>query len=481
MYFRAIPLLAVLAAAASSLVGCASTPVPPLPAASPADAPARWQAPLPGSAEPAEMRAWWGRFGDPLLVELIDAAQAVSPTIASAASRIAQARATRVGAGAALLPSLDANANEVRGKQDFISGLATSSAFGLQASWELDLFGGQRAARDAAQARAEGAGMAWHDARIAVAATVASSYTDLRACEAQVEQRAIDAHSRAETARLTGLSYQAGFEAPASAALARASAAQGNSLVIQQRQQCDLIVKSLVALAGIDEPTLRSKLASGTARVPQPAEITFAAVPGQALAQRPDLIVAENDVIAAAADVSQAQAARLPRITLAGSMSASRVESSFGAGSGQLWAIGPLTITLPLFDGGTRRANLQAAQARYLEATALYRGKLRTAISEVEQALVTLNSATERGTDARTASEGYAMSFRAAEARYKGGLGSLFELEDARRSQLQAQTTLIDLQHERSGAWITLYRALGGGWNTNPADPARPLATAAAP
>ena len=421
MKSHARPLLALVAAAALS--ACASGPPP---TANPVELPAQWQAPLPHSGELTVMSQWWQQFNDPLLIQLISAAQAVSPSVASAASRIEQSRATRVAAGAALLPSLDANATAVRGRQDFISGLGTTASAGVQASWELDLFGGRRAARDAAQARADGAQSAWHDARVAVAAEVATSYTALRACEAQVEQTQIDAHSRSETARLTELSRQAGFEAPASAALARASAAQGNSLLTERRAQCDVLVKGLVALTGMAEPALRNELAAGAAKVPQPAQLVIASVPAQALAQRPDLLSAEREVVAAASEVSQAQAARLPRISLAGSLSAARFESSFGNDTGTLWSIGPVTVSLPLFDGGTRRANVDAAQARYIEAGALYRGKLRTAVREVEEALVALRSTADRSTD--------------------------------------AQVALIDLQRERSTAWITLYRALGGGW-----------------
>jgi len=120
---------------------------------------------------------------------------------------------------------------------------------------------------------------------------------------------------------------------------------------------------------------------------------------------------------------------------------------------------------LPLFDAGTRRANVSAAQARYDEAGALFRARLRSAVREVEEALVALQSTDDRSTDARIATEGYAASFRATEARYRGGLASLYELEDARRLALQAQIALIDLQRERSTAWISLYRALGGGWS----------------
>jgi outer membrane protein TolC len=120
---------------------------------------------------------------------------------------------------------------------------------------------------------------------------------------------------------------------------------------------------------------------------------------------------------------------------------------------------------LPLFDGGTRRANVDAARARYDEAVALYRGKLRGAVREVEEALVALQSTAARSDDAKIAAEGFEASYRATEARYQGGLASLFELEDARRTTVASRIALIELRRERTIAWIALYRALGGGWS----------------
>ncbi|MFP5446601.1 MAG: TolC family protein, partial [Betaproteobacteria bacterium] len=92
------------------------------------------------------------------------------------------------------------------------------------------------------------------------------------------------------------------------------------------------------------------------------------------------------------------------------------------------------------------------------------RAKVRQAVSEVEQALVRLQSTAERSTSARTAAAGYRTSFDATEARWRGGLASLVELEDARRTSLAAENALIALQHERQAAWVALYRAAGGGW-----------------
>ena len=441
------------------VAGCASTPPPPAPA-QPAT-PAAWQAPLPAAG--STLAGWWSRLDDPALVPLIEAAQAASPTLSQASARIAQARATRVAAGAGLLPQLGASASAQRAA-DPTQPTATSTSAALQASWELDFFGGVRAGRDAAQARVDAAQAQAQAARIGVAAETASSLVELRACEAQVEITRIDAASRAETARLTEVAERAGFRAPADAALARASAAQGRAQEADQRARCELIVKSLVELTALDEPTLRAKLAPASGRLPQGQPPAARALPAELLQQRPDLIAAAATVSAAAADVSQREAARWPQVTLSGSVGALRVSTGAGTLSGSTWSLGPLAVNLPLFDGGRRAADVEAARATYDDAVVQLQGTVRTAVREVEQALVRIDAADSRRADALAAVHGFEASLAAVEARWKGGLASLFELEDARRSAASARSSLIDLDRERIAAWIALYRALGGGW-----------------
>jgi multidrug efflux system outer membrane protein len=454
--------LALAATLVAALAACATGAPVPDPAQPPA--PPQWQAPLPHGGQLGDLQRWWQQFDDPLVAQLVDASQQASPSIAAARSRIVQARAARTISGAALLPTLDANAAANRGRFEAGTPVVTSASASLDAAWEIDVFGGNRAGTDAAQARLEGSEAAWHEARVSVAAETASTYVALRTCEAQLAQARFDAASRAETARLTDLAARAGFQAPASADLARASAAQGNAILTAQRAQCDQLVKALVELTAIDEPALRTRLAASTARVPGPAELAVPGVPAQVLAQRPDLYAAAREVAAASADTRQAEARRYPRIALAGSIGPQRIESGNVSVSDTVWRVGPVTVSLPLFDAGARRANVEAARARYDAATSAYAGSLRTAVREVESALVELQSTAARGEDARVAAEGFERSYRATESLYRGGLASLFDLEDSRRNAVVAQRALIDLQRERVAAWIALYRALGGGW-----------------
>jgi len=460
--------------------GCANLQSPP--ATVTLQAPPQWQMPLPHNGQLADLSQWWQRVGDPLLVQLIEAAQTVSPSVASAASRIAQARAAQVISGAALLPTLDASLSASRGVTQPGVPVATVVQGGLQAAWEIDLFGGNRASSSAAQARQDSAQALWHDARVSVAAEVANQYIGLRACEQQLALARQDATSRSETARLSALTTRAGFTAPAQDALARASAAEASNRVTQQVAQCDVLVKAMVALTALPEPDLRKnmeKQALALAERSPLATILIASIPAQALAQRPDVFSAERDVAAASFDVGASQAQRYPRLGLSGSVGAMSYSTGGVSNDFTTWSIGPLTLSLPLFDGGRRTANVDAAQARYDEAAALYRARVRLAVREVEEALVKLQSAAAQSDNTQVAAEGYRASFKAAQARYASGLGSLPELEDARRTALAADTALLALQRDRMLAWVALYRAAGGGWSPMaPTPPAPPTAGA---
>jgi NodT family efflux transporter outer membrane factor (OMF) lipoprotein len=419
---------------------------------------------LPHHADVTDLEHWWQQQNDPLLVELITAAQAVSPTVATAVSRIEQSRATRVAAQAALRPSLDATASSVRTNTQEPLPLGTTTQAALQATWEADLFGGNRATSAAALARLQGAQANWHDARVSVAAEVANRYYSLRTCNKLVIATQSDADSRAETSRLSDLSARAGFQAPATAALARASAADGAGRVVQQRALCELDVKALVALTAIDEPTIRKKITDSPEPDTSGTAIALASLPAQTLSQRPDVFIAEREVTAASAEVGNAQAQRYPRLSLSGSIGVASFRSEGVTTNLDTWSIGPVSLTLPIFDGGTRAANVDAATARYDEAVAAYRGTVRQAVREVEEALVNLQSITERSEHARVTVDGYAESFRGTESLYKNGLASLLDLEDIRRQRLAAELNAVSLERDRMAAWIALYRAAGGGW-----------------
>ena len=446
------------------LAGCA-VPAPPSATATIAS-PAQWQAPLPHQGRLADLGQWWQRFDDPLLITLITAAQQVSPTLASAAARIEQARSTQRLIGAGSRPQVEAAGSTSRGRQTTLIGapLAMLSQASLQASWETDLFGGIAASRDAAQARVQGAQAQWHEARVSVAAELANHYFGWRSCLALVALARSDSDSRHTSERMARLTAQAGLATPASAALARASAAEGAGRLTQQQAQCDTEVKAMVAMTALDEADLRQKLLSAPVGTAQAAPFSIAYIPAQALQQRPDLYQADRQVAAASAEVGSAQAERYPRLTLSGSIGQLNVRSGGASTDITTWSMGPLAISLPILDGGKSAANLAAANARYAEAVAVYQARARQAVREVEEALVNLDSINARRADVQAAAQSYLAVFEASDLRYKAGLASLAEREDARRSLLAAQTLHIGLQRDALNAWVALYRAVGGGW-----------------
>jgi NodT family efflux transporter outer membrane factor (OMF) lipoprotein len=481
---RRKPSCLLAGACALLLAGCATQD--PARHAPPAPVPTQWQAPvpvagttaaLPHGGSLAGLSQWWQLQNDPLLVELIMAGEAVNPDVSTARSNIEQARASRVASGAAMLPTLDAVASASRGRAAPINRaaappIATTLEAGLQTAWEIDLFGQYAASRDADQQRFEGSQATWHAARVSVAAEIATQYYSLRACEKLLEVSRADAASRAETARLADLSTKAGFQAPATAALARASAAEGHANAIQQRTLCDLDIKALVALTAIDEPALRQKLASTPVDLTRESPAPVISVPAEVLAQRPDIFNAAREVDAAHLEVGSARAQRFPRLSLSGSVFTTKSRTSASTQRFDTWTVGPLQLTVPLFDGGASEANVEAAKARYEDAATQYRASVRKAVREVEEALVNLQSTADRNEDALVAAQGYRASFTGTEARYKSGLASLVELEDARRTLLAAQSAVVTLQRDRRSAWVALYRALGGGWT--PAEPPVP-------
>lgn len=441
------------------LAGCAAGPGRQAP---PPSAPAAWHAPLPHGGSTTAMQQWWQQFDDPVLTRLIEQAEAGSPSLAQAWANIEKARATLTTAEAAGVPGLSGNGSLTRGRQQQSSQprTATTRSAGLDASWEIDLWGKVRRNTEAAQARVDARIDDWHDARVSLAAEVADTYVQYRACGLLAGAYERELASTMQTDKATAAAVRAGFSAPSDGMLARASVASTRSTLVLQRAQCELLVKSLVALTGHDEPALRLLLAQGAAQVPQPQSIEVHSVPAEVLRQRPDLAAVERELAATSAEVGAARADLYPSLSLSGSVSLSAVS---GASSVTTWSFGPV-LSIPLFDGGRRRAAVSSAQAGHASALANWRQRVRTVVREVEQALVNLDSTAQRASDAERAAGEYRRHFDSIEANWRAGNDSLLTLEEARRSALSAEVSLLTLQRDRVQYWIALYKALGGGW-----------------
>ncbi len=444
------------------LVACA-VPRPPVPADTPA--PAAWLAPvLPHQGDAQALTDWWARWQDPVLGAWIARAQQLSPGVAEARARVAQARAQRLAQDTLTGPQLMAVAQASRSVPPGAPpGTAPigSLAAGLQASWALDVWGDGRAAVSQASAQQAGAQAGWHAARVLVAAELAQNYFAWRTCQRLLQTVRDDLASREASAQAVAQGQGVGLVAPATAALARASVAQGQEALSRQAQQCDTQTKALVALTGLPESEIRAAVAvtPPEATPPWPA---MPAVPAAALRQRPDVWQAQWTLAAAADGVGIARAQLLPSLSLSGNW----LRHDVRAGTDfTTWSVGPLAISVPLVGREALRARADAAQQGFEAARMAYEATLRRAVSEVEQALVTQAALQERLRASAVAAEGLRQVLDATGQRLKAGLASLNELEDARRQWLGAQSALAGVRLEQLNTAVALYVALGGGFD----------------
>ncbi len=435
---------------------------------------------LPHSGNVNQLIDWWGQFNDVALNQLLKAVEADNPTLDIALANIKSARASTVSANAQGLPSITGSASATRSKSGTSSGIGSSSGIStstvgaLDASWEIDLFGGIKFAKQAAEARLEAKQSDWHTARVSLAAEVATNYVNYRACQLSVTAYQQAMTSKNETSRLTKILSDAGFSAPADAALAEASLRATESSLINQQAQCDNTVKALVALTNLGEPKVREILSTGdVAGLPQPAEFNVDTVPANLITQRPDLIADERNLAAASADTGVATANRYPSLSLMGSIGRSKISGSTFSSSGSTWSFGP-SISLPILDGGQLKSQVSIAEANYAVALATYKQDVRSAVKEVEQTLVNLDSAARREGTEKISTEQYRSYYNAAEINWRAGGISLITLEDARRQLINAELSHITQRRVRVQYWIALYKALGGGWQqdtvNNPAE-----------
>lgn len=430
-----------------------------------------WHATLPHGGSTSELVSWWSTFSDPSLTALIAAAQAESPGLESAAAEIDRARASLRSAQAALLPALDGAASLKRSgtSGDSSNELAASTVTSgsLDASWEIDLFGKARQKSKAAQLRIYERSADWHLARVSLAAEVADYYVQYRACQLLVQVDTSELASQRETVQAMEMAEASGLKSGGDLALARASAGGSASTLTAQRSECDVLVKSLARVTGGDEPRVRNLLKMGKSGIPMPKTLRLVAVPADALRQRPDVNALELEVAASFADVGAAKADLYPSLSLGGSV---EVSSSSLAGTALPWSFGP-ALAIPLFDGSSRRAAVQSAEAAYDAAVASYKSGVLDAIAEVETALVRIDSTRRRIKDATVAASNYRTYFDTVDSNWKAGGTSLLDREDARRSAQSAEVSLIEIRRDAVRYWIALYKALGGGWDANAASP----------
>ena len=440
----------------------------------------------PGSAsanaqEPSsDIATFWGGFTDPVLTRLLERALAANGDVRIAQSKLQEARAILGGTRATQLPEVGVSADAGRALQPgylypgTTNGQRTENSFsaGFVANWELDFFGRNRRATEGAAAQVDAVEAGVHAAQTVVAAELARNYLDLRGLQQRYDVASRSLANQKETLRLTD---------------ARLNAGRGTQLdVVRARSLLDSTEATLPALqTAIERDAFR--IATLTAQSPRTvlAELSVArplpslpvtdlsalpiGAPEQLLRRRPDLIAAERQLAAATANIGVATADLFPRVSLTGLIGfASNRVAQLGSTDSQQYSLGA-GLTWPLLDFGRVRSQIGATEARAEQALASYEQTVWIALEEAEGAFSQFTRSAQQAERLASAARNADEATRLARLRFDAGSVDLLIVLDAERQALAARDSLVQAQVSQAVSLVTVYRSLGGGWNSNAA------------
>ncbi|MGN6138149.1 MAG: AdeC/AdeK/OprM family multidrug efflux complex outer membrane factor [Ralstonia sp.] len=428
---------------------------------------------------------WVNQFNDPQLRALVDEAIKDNPNLQVAFARVRASRAMADVVRGNLYPSVGLDADMTRqrlSEYDMFEGTPlagrwfTESKIQLGVSYDLDFWGKNRSALEAALSDDKSMEAESQASRLMLSTTVARTYAKLAALYAQrdVAERAIV--QRKDLTNLAGQRVRAGLDTQVETTQARANVAAAQTELEQVDEQIALARNQLAALLGkgpdrglaITRPTL---LAQTTPKLPNNLTIDL-------IGRRPDLVAARWRVEAASKDIDVAKAQFLPDISLTAFLGlASIAPENLLLGASRQLGIGP-ALKLPIFQGGKLRANLRGKYANYDAAVASYNQTLTEALHDTADQITTLHSIDSQIAIQRTALSEAERAYSLARTRYSAGLGTQLVVLNAETTVLQQRKLATDLQARRLDAQMALIKALGGGYTTEDLPGAKPEATA---
>lgn len=406
---------------------------------------------------------WWQQLGDAQLTALIEEALAANPGLRGAQQAVAQARAVANQTRAGLLPGVSGSGSAQRSRQ----GNASSTNYfstALDASWEVDLFGKLQSGVAASEADLAASRAALEGARVSLSAEVALVYIDLRSAQQRLVIAENNLKSQQETLQITEWRRQAGLTTSLVVEQSRTQVQQTAAQIPQLRSSIAQSRHSLAVLTGKTPDALDQALAE-TRNLPQaPVQLTLR-FPVDTLRQRPDVWQAGEQVRAALARVDQAQAARYPSLKLSGSLGlgAATVGALTGGSAVAASILGGLSV--PVFDGGALRAQVEAQIAALEQSRSSYQATVLTALQEVEDALASVRGDAARLAELRIAAESAGNANTLAQQQYTSGLVDFQTVLETQRSLLSAQDSVVSTAASLLQDHVRLYKALGGGWS----------------
>jgi NodT family efflux transporter outer membrane factor (OMF) lipoprotein len=473
-----LPARLVLSVLLGIFTGCAVGPdyvAPEIPV------PPAWHAELRGGAtgrptDPQALASWWTTLDDPILTSLIDRAVQGNLDLKKAQARVREARARRGINLADLFPTLDAtgSATYSRGSGNIRTAQGSSAitaldsyAIGLDASWELDVFGGVRRSVEAATADLQASVEDLRDVLVSLLGEVALNYIQARTLQARLAVAEANLAAQAETYELTAVRLEAGLTTALDVEQATYNLESTRSQIPTLQSGLEEAKNRLAILLGEHPGAVHTELAARQPLPVPPLEVAVG-VPADLLRRRPDVGQAERKLGAQTAQVGVATAELYPKFSLVGSIGLSALDltNMFSAAS-RAYSIGP-TVSWRLFDAGAIRKNIEVQSALQEQALTQYEATVLTALEEVENALVAFVEEQRRREALRDATRAAERAVALAQAQYGAGMVDFRSVLDAQRSLLSLQDQLAQSEGTATSNVVRLYKALGGGWTPLP-------------
>lgn len=452
------PLAAALLAAGCSLMPRYERPEAPVPQAFPY--------PSATAGTPASALDWQDFFADTRLRELVATALRSNRDLRVAVLNVAQARAQYDIRNADRFPAVGVTASASRSPSPTTGDQV--NAFSVQAgisSWEIDFFGRIASLSEAALAQYLATEEGRKAAQMALVASVANTWLNLAADEELLAITRETLATREESLRLTRLRFDNGASSEIDFRLAQSLAETARATLAQVQRQRALDLNTLGLLLGEPVgPGYQVGMTTASVHLPD----VPAGLPSDVLVRRPDVRQAEQQLIAASANIGAARAAFFPRISLtAGIGTASSELSDLFSGGSWGFTVAP-SLLQPIFDAGRNRANLASAEVGRDIAVAQYERAIQQAFRDVSDALAGRATLSEQVQAQAGVVEAESARFRLARLRYENGIASYLDLLDAQRSLFGAQQALVQVRLARLQNQVQLYRSLGGGWTEAP-------------
>lgn len=461
----------MLLAAAVPLAGCAVGPDYAPRSAAELGVPAQFSVPA-NSSTRADLTRWWTSFDDPVLGQLVEQGAAANLDIGQAVTRLRQARESLVQSRAALQPQISGSGGYSRNQSINGGGPNTDSfSIGADASYQVDLFGGNRRGVEAARAGYEASGFDYAQVLISVESEIARNYVLARLAQAQLANARDSLALQDDNLQIASWRLQAGLVGSVDVEQARVQRAQTAASIPSLESSYNGFVSRLGVLTGQAPGALKPMLEAVKPIPKGPADVA-AGIPADTLRQRPDVRAAERNLAAATAQIGVATAQLYPQLSIGGSIGAGAggLGNIFDVITGRLFA----NIAQTIFDGGRLKSQVRSTRAAADGAFLAYKSSVLGALEDIENAIVALRSAQERERQFTIAQDAASNQAILARVQYRSGLTDFLNLNQAESALLSARNGLVQARSDQATALIQLYLALGGGWesSTTPEAPA---------